>query len=115
MFKQCHTCGHLWETREDFLADPDIEAVGYQVFFENLEQGLFLFNHSCRTTLSVEANRLLDLFSGTIYSGRTPAQDRQCPGRCLNENIQNPCSDKCRCAFISKALHILKQWKKAGT
>lgn len=112
IFKVCNTCGHQWETRDRFLSDPGIEAVGYQVFFENLKLGLFLFNHSCGTTLSVEADRLLDLYDGPFYPDRKPASGRNCPGRCLNENILSPCSDECRCAFISKMLQILKQWEK---
>ncbi|MDD9304145.1 MAG: hypothetical protein HUK40_18070 [Desulfobacter sp.] len=114
MFKICRTCGHQWKTREAFLSDPAIEVSGYQFFFENLKQGLFLFNHSCGTTLSIEADLLLDLYDGPFHPDRNPASDRKCPGRCLNNNILNPCSDECRCAFISKTLEILKQWTRKG-
>ena len=112
MFKICNKCGQQWKTRDKFLSDPDIEAVGYQVFFENLKLGLFLFNHACQTTLSVEAKLLLNVYKGPFYSGRKPGDGRTCPGRCLNENILNPCSDECKCAFISKTLQILKAWPK---
>ena len=112
MFKRCNKCGVQWESRNDFLADPNIAVVGYQVFFENLKMGLFLFNHSCNTTVSVEADLLLDLYKGTFHTHRHPTGDRKCPGRCLNENILSPCSDECKCAFISKLLTILKHWKK---
>lgn len=96
------------------MSDPAIKAVGYQVFFENLKTGLFLFNHSCQTTLSVDADLLLDLYDGVFHSGRKPDAQRNCPGRCLNENILSPCSDECRCAFISKLLEVINQWEKAG-
>lgn len=112
MFKICNKCGCQWETREKFLSDPDIEVVGYQVFFENLKIGLFLFNHSCHTTISVEADLLLDLYKGVFYPDRKPVADRKCPGRCLTDNILSPCSDECRCAFVSNILQILKQWDK---
>ena len=115
MFKICHSCPCQWETREDFLSDPDIEAIGYQVFFENLKLGLFLFNHSCGTTLSIEAKYLLDLYKGPFHPDRKPGKRKKCPGLCLNENILNPCSDECRCAFVSKTLKILKQWEKTGS
>lgn len=115
MFKSCNTCGAQWETREAFLSDPDIEAVGYQVFFENLKTGLFLFNHSCGTTLAVEAELVLDLYDGPFHPDRNSAEDRACPGRCLNENILSPCSDECRCAFVSEVLRILSHWEKENS
>jgi len=112
MFKTCNSCGDQWETREHFLSDPDVTAKGYQIFFTNLTQGLFLFNHSCGTTLAIEAEALLDLYNGTIYDERRPAKDRHCPGRCMMENIMSPCSDRCKCAFISTLLNQLKNWEK---
>lgn len=112
MFKICNSCGYQWETRERFLSDPNIEVAGYQVFFANLKEGVFLFHHSCGTTLAVEAADLLDLYEGTFYSERNPVKGRNCPGRCLTENFLSPCSDTCKCAFISKLLDIFKNWEK---
>lgn len=106
MFKQCNTCGEQWKTRDAFLSDNDIEVIGYQVFFQNLRLGLFLFNHSCGTTMSVEAEKLLDLYTGPVYTERKN-DGRKCPGRCLNENIMSPCSDECRCAFISQIMQTI--------
>lgn len=112
MFKICNSCNHKWETRENFLSDPDISVTGYQTFFSNLKLGVFLFNHSCGTTLAIEADQLLDLYKGAFYEERKPVEGRKCPGRCLNENILSPCSETCKCAFISKLLDTLKNWEK---
>lgn len=112
MFKICNSCGHQWETIESFLSDPDLEVAGYQTFFSNLTLGLFLFNHSCGTTIAIEADLLLDLYKGTFHQERQPVKDRNCPGQCLTENMLSPCSDTCKCAFISKSLDILKNWEK---
>ena len=109
MFKQCNKCGGQWETRDDFLADGEVEIIGYQVFFQNLRLGLFLFNHSCGTTMAVKAEALLDLYTGPVYRERKN-DGRDCPGRCLNKNITSPCSEECRCAFISRIIQIVKGW-----
>jgi hypothetical protein len=108
MFKQCNKCAFQWATRDEFLSDKTIEVVGYQVFFEDLELGLFLFNHSCHTTIAIEADLILDLYDGPIYLERKPG-NRKCPGRCLNQNIVSPCSKECRCAFISEIMQIIKK------
>jgi hypothetical protein len=112
MFKICNSCGKQWETREGFLSDPEIEVTGYQTFFSNLKVGLFLFNHSCHTTLSIESELLLDLYKGPFHHDRNPVKGRKCPQKCLTENYLSPCSDTCKCSFISKLLSILKNWEK---
>jgi hypothetical protein len=109
MFKQCNKCGHQWETRDKFLSDKKIRVIGYQVFFEDLKFGLFLFNHSCNTTIAIDTNLLLDLYDGPLFLERKQGS-RKCPGRCLNENIASPCSSECRCAFISEIMQVIKNW-----
>ncbi len=109
MFKRCNKCGSKWENRDDFLSDKNIDVVGYQVFFKNLKLGVFLFNHSCNTTMAVEAKFLLDLHDGTFSLERNP-DSRECPGRCLNDNIMSPCSSDCRCAFISEIMKVIKNY-----
>lgn len=109
MFKQCNKCGHKWETRDDFLSDETIHVIGYQVFFENLKFGMFLLNHSCGTTIAIDAESLLDLHEGPIFSDRKP-DGRECPGRCLNENIMSPCSPECKCSFISEIMQVIRDW-----
>ena len=46
-FKTCSKCGFVWPGRLSFLSDPQLRIVGYQVDFDKLKAGLFLFNHSC--------------------------------------------------------------------
>jgi hypothetical protein len=49
-FKICTMCKKQWMDRESFLSDPLLEMMGYQAEIEDLEYGLFLFNHNenCR-------------------------------------------------------------------
>lgn len=110
MFKQCRKCGVSWPSRDAFLKDASIEVLGYQVFFDDLKEGMILFNHSCNTTMAIHTQHFLDLYDGPFHSGRKP-DGRQCPGRCVNENILSPCSPECRCAFISDLLKIIREYR----
>lgn len=112
MFKRCHKCNTQWPDRESFLKDPATKILGYQVFFNDLKKGMFLFNHSCGTTTAVHVRQFLDLLDTPLSSGRHP-DDRECPGTCQNKNIMSPCSPKCRCAFISRLMEIIEARKGA--
>lgn len=107
MFKKCGKCGYEWETRKDFLDDENIELVGYQAHFENLELGLFLFNHvNCKTTLSVYAKCFMDLYTGPIFSENKNGQN-DCPGFCLEKRSLSPCPVQCECACIRELIDII--------
>ncbi len=68
VFKICPLCGQSWATRLQFLEDAGLELVGYQVDFQELSLGLFLFNHrSCQTTLAIRAQSFRDLYDGPVY------------------------------------------------
>ena len=109
MLKTCNKCHHQWESRDSFLSDNTIELLGYQVFFKDLRLGMFMFNHSCNTTIAIETDLFLDLYNGPIYFERKPVGDH-CPGRCLNKNIMLPCSPECKCAFVGDLIKIIKQY-----
>jgi hypothetical protein len=115
IFKICNKCGFQWETWEAFLSDKSLNAIGYQVFFEDLKTGMFLFNHSCNTTIAMEAELFLDLYDGPFYTERKNNASRKCPGRCMNENIMNPCSNECRCAFVRELMRIINHRKEDKT
>ena len=57
-FKQCTSCGFRWSTRDQFLEDPDLELVGYQVNFVELLTGFFLFNHKWNYNVSDRDNMI---------------------------------------------------------
>jgi hypothetical protein len=84
-FKKCTFCGHRWQSRKDFLEDASTELIGYQVNFDNLRLGFFLFNHlNCRTTFAIPAGAFKDLYNGPVYSerrkptGTLPGKMRMC-------------------------------------
>ena len=113
-FKTCPACGFEWPTREQFLEDPDLKLVGYQVAFKELTAGLFLFNHSCRgATLATRAVDFKDLHQGPVFTERATGSE-DCPGHCLHQDDLQPCPAACECAFIREILQIIKNWPKAN-
>jgi hypothetical protein len=111
-FKKCTMCGHLWQSRNDFLEDPSTEMIGYQVNFEHLNLGFFLFNHlACGTTMGIPAGSFKDLYNGPVFSERLFGTD-QCLEYCLHEDQLDPCPAKCECAYIREILQIVKRWPK---
>ena len=110
-FKQCTSCGFKWSTRDQFLEDPDIELVGYQVNFVELLAGFFLFNHSCGTTLAVLSEAFEDLYDGPVFSERATGSE-ECQKHCLHEDDLSPCPAQCECAFVREIIQYIKSWSK---
>ena len=107
-FKICPNCKHVWENRADFINDPDVQIIGYQVHFEALETGFFLFNHSCGTTFALEVGPFKDMYSGPIFQDRATGSDK-CPGYCLHENNLDSCPVRCECAYVREIVQMLKK------
>lgn len=112
IFKTCPVCQRQWENIEAFLSDPEIQIVGYQVHFEELEAGLFFFHHSCNNTLACEAKVFKSLQEGPIFTERLTGTD-QCPGHCLYKNDLSPCPAACECNWVRDVLQKIKAWPKS--
>ena len=110
-FKKCPMCGFEWATRDQFLSDPDIQIIGYQVNFEYLDQGILMFNHSCHGTLAMTAETFLDLYDGPVFSERATGGEA-CPAYCLKEDEFRACPAQCECASIREVIQIIKTWPK---
>jgi hypothetical protein len=111
-FKRCTACGHLWFSREKFLNDPNTQLVGYQVNFENLELGFFLFNHmACKSTIAIPAGQFRDLYNGPIFQEIKQGTEN-CPEYCLHEGKLLPCPEQCECAYVREVLDIVHHWPK---
>jgi len=114
-FKTCPLCSKVWTSRKNFLTDRDVELVGYQVDFEEVALGLFLFNHNtCKTTLAIQANQLKDLYLGPVFKERKTGQ-QECPGYCLRRSALEPCPAECECAWVRGLLQIIRNWPKADS
>ena len=113
-FKSCPSCNESWKSREDFLADSNLELVGYQVHFKTLEQGLFLFNHiSCKSTISVKSGTFANLYQGPIYSNNLMGTEG-CPEHCLFKTNLEACPAQCECTYVRDIMQIIKTWDKNG-
>ena len=110
-FKICSYCEQGWERLEDFIQDPHIDLAGYMPAFDDLMNGLVLFNHGCGTTLACRVGHFRHLYDGPVYQERKTAAS-ECPGYCLNKTDLNPCPVKCNCAYVREVLLILKAWPK---
>lgn len=107
-FMVCSNCGFSWKKREDFLNDKGVNIIGYQVHFEDLKAGFFLFNHSCGTTFTLDIQFFMDLYNGPIFKDKATGSD-QCPGHCLHKSNLDPCPAKCECAFVREIIQVLKK------
>jgi hypothetical protein len=107
IFKACPSCNELWKTRDEFLADPSLKLIGYQMNHNHLRVGLFLFNHSCMTTLAVQAGNFFDMYDGPIFAERMVGRS-ECPEYCLHQSNLHVCPVKCECAFAREVLQIIK-------
>ena len=114
MFKRCTTCRHPWRSREGFLSDPAIVLIGYQVSFQELTAGLFLFVHNapdCLTTIAMPTGIFTDLYVGEVFATRLTGT-AQCPGRCLHKSDLEACGNKCECAYVREIIQIIRRWPK---
>jgi len=107
MFTKCGNCRKKWLTRTDFIDDKDIQIIGYQANFEELKAGLLFFNHSCKSTLALPADRFTELYSGPIFEEQKNGTDG-CPGYCLNKDDLRPCQIECECAYIREIIQLFK-------
>ncbi len=108
IFKICPNCGHIWKSRDEFISDPEVSIIGYQVNFNDLEAGLFLFNHSCKGTFALEVYSFADLYDGPIFERRATGTE-ECPEYCLHQNMLEPCPAECECAFVRHVIQIFRK------
>jgi len=114
MFKKCTGCGHHWAKRENFISDPQVQLIGYQVNFDELDSGYFLFNHLnpiCLTTLALHTGIFRDLYCGEVTHLRETGTIK-CTGYCLHPDNMKVCSAKCECNFVREVMQVVLKWPK---
>jgi hypothetical protein len=111
VFKQCPLCGETWPNREAFLTDPRLNLIGYQANFKRLGAGLFLFNHSCKTSMGIKVRDFRDLYNGPVFS-KPLTGSKYCLEYCLIESDLRPCPALCECAWVREMIQIIQNWPK---
>jgi len=87
--------------------------IGYQVDFEELMAGLFLFNHICGTTLSIKAGDFQDLYDGPLFVERLRGTEK-CEDHCLHKSDLRPCPTKCECTYVREIVQVILNWPRQG-
>jgi len=114
IFKTCNNCDTQWTSLDAFLKDPAIRLVGYMPTFDDIINGLFLFNHGCGTTLACEVGLFTHLYDGPIYEHNRHGS-AECPGHCQHKTDFSSCPVKCNCAYVRETLRVLKRWPKSAS
>lgn len=57
LFKRCTHCGTEWSSCDDFLRDAGIKYIGCQPQFDEQLPRLFYFNHNCKGTMAIVAEK----------------------------------------------------------
>ena len=99
---------------EDFLSDPSIMMEGYQVHFEDLKGGLFLFTHrieTCYTTLAIPVLAFTSLSSRPILKKRTKIPEG-CRDLCMRQGALDPCPMSCECSWVREIIQKINEWPK---
>lgn len=114
-FKSCPCCGVIWKDRYAFLTDSYVKFIGYQVHFQELQLGLFLFDHiPCQTTMAMKVKDFHDLSPGPKFSERK-TNTEECPKYCFFKNDFSPCPNKCECAYVRDLIQILRNVRTSLT
>ena len=106
-FQACPNCGKKWQFRSDFIYDPEIEIIGYQVHYNKPEKGFFLFRHSCQGLISARVEDFSDMYNGLIYPHQLTDTDR-CPGYCRQLSNLEPCPQECSCSYVREIIQLIK-------
>ena len=110
-FKTCPKCQQEWQEKQDFICDPDIKVTGYSVNYEQLEEGLFFFNHvrpGCSSTLATRAGDYTYLYTGQIADVRL-TDEEGCPRYCQEADNLRRCNQNCECAFVREIIATIKE------
>ncbi len=109
-FKQCTACAARWSTRDEFLSDPAVTLVGYQMFETELALGMLLFDHQpCGTTLALKVAAFADLYDGPIFSARLQ-KSPACPSHCFEVSNLDDCETECCGNWVRVVLQKVQRW-----
>jgi hypothetical protein len=96
-FRICGACKYAWPTWDGFVQDRAVRFLGLQSVAVEPDCNLFVFEHSCGSSVSVLARRLRHLLPETESDGPRPFLfgDRECRGHCQVPSDLEMCDAPC--------------------
>jgi hypothetical protein len=105
-------CNQEWQRREELLADPQVNFLGYQAGVRNLQPEYFLFAHSdCVNTLAISPERLQDLALAPYPRKAAPPSTARHASRRLRYQL-SPWSTRCENLLSRALLRVITRWPK---
>jgi hypothetical protein len=98
-FQKCGSCGQPWMQWSDFILDPDVRLLGFQVVTGMPDANLLVFEHCCGSSISVLVKRLRHLLGDAQPQTQLPVlfETNQCNEFCrFLENLaacDRPCAN----------------------
>ncbi len=114
--QKCGSCGRQWDHWRDFILDPDLRPIGFQMIPAVQDVNLLIFEHRCGSSISVLIRRLRHFFSNGGPPADLPALfgTNLCSGHCrFLENLEG-CDRECVNARDRHLILALLQMKRDG-
>jgi hypothetical protein len=98
-FRSCGSCQQAWRDWRELVLDPALRLLGLQIAPGRPEGNLLVFEHDCRSSVSVLASRLRPHLGGDDEATSLPSlfESEACSGRCrFLENLEacdRPCAN----------------------
>jgi hypothetical protein len=105
-------CRDLWVHAADFLADPNVVFLGYQVDSMEDGTGWFLFNHlRCSTTVAVGLHGFAGLSQEPVLADSCDVRGVR-EDFCLARREHRRCPPRCPCAYVTQTARLIQDWGK---
>jgi hypothetical protein len=113
--QNCGSCGRMWYRWPDFILDPEIRLLGFQMITELPDSNLLVFEHRCGSSVSVMAKRLRHLLTdGGAGAGLTSlAGTTSCRKHCLSLTDFEHCDSPCVNARDRRLVQMVLEMKRA--
>jgi hypothetical protein len=95
--QKCGSCGRGWDQWPDFILDPEIRPIGFQMIPGVPDANLLVFEHRCGSSISVLARRLRHIFADSGQAADLPALfgTEMCSGLCRFLDNLEACDRPC--------------------
>lgn len=99
----CTKCSRSWTHIYEVLDDPDLRLVGYRANVDDFDEGVYLFQHGCGSTVELPVSVLIK----PQRKIKSLASLTACPGLCYYEKILNSCKAFCEGSKYRKVANRL--------